>query len=770
MANSLRPLPKYIHAPPEYKKDRSLEHLSLRVQEALIIEDLLYVLLGCEGTYICFGDTYDPSIQFDRLKGPDFRFNKSIPINMQSITESVCELACHNISLCSFVDLHSKPEYGQVNQALCASIRKYLQDYTCLISQLETELFYNKSFSLQTFLLQIQPTAHLFKQLYDLAQSILNENAQKSEDVAAAYNNNDFEKIFESLKEVDGAKFPDLDLGFTGRASKSTVCKGGSILRILAEKLVVFSGDPATSGLLKTLLKDASIPYLKMLKQWIHKGVIFDPYDEFLIREQKSIKRDKLQQDYTDEYWDKRYTVRKGDLPLQLSDPEVYERILLTGKYLNVVRECGGIDASKEDTTVYESIEDSRFLISLAQAYNHANETLLSLLINTHELPARLRSLKHYFFLDQADFFINFMDIARDELMKPSRQASKTKLQYLLDMSLRQPGSISSTDPFRDEVIVDISHTSVTDYLLKIVNVTGMNPKQALGLASAGNLEAVEKLLRDNDKGGASSVTVANNSKSVGPSKSFAAIFGLQLDFNIPFPLSLVLSRKTILRYQLMFRHLVELKHIERMLDNSWVSQVKSKVWRHVSDNQELEEWKKRATRLRSKMLLFIQQVLYYFTLEVIEPNWGRFQDRLYEAKNADLLMAQHVYFLDTCMKESMLTNEKLLRVQMKLFTACRLLGEYMLQREKSIVLVDSDMLTDQEKLKLKLKRPNNKNGEEMTAEELVMWLNATLSQYESRFDHHLKILIEALNYYAATETTAFLSLSSQLEVALFQN
>lgn len=83
------------------------------------------------------------------------------------------------------------------------------------------------------------------------------------------------------MKEVDGAKFPDLDLGFTGRASKSTVCKGGSILRILAEKLVIFSGDPATSGLLKTLLKDASIPYLKMLKQWIHKGVIFDPYDEF---------------------------------------------------------------------------------------------------------------------------------------------------------------------------------------------------------------------------------------------------------------------------------------------------------------------------------------------------------------------------------------------------------------------------------------------------------------------------------------------------------
>lgn len=40
---------------------------------------------------------------------------------------------------------------------------------------------------------------------------------------------------------------------------------------------------------------------------------------------------------------------------------------------------------------------------------------------------------------------------------------------------------------------------------------------------------------------------------------------------------------------------------------------------------------------VKIKMLLFIQQVLYYFTLEVIEPNWGKFQEKLYEAKNADL-------------------------------------------------------------------------------------------------------------------------------------
>jgi gamma-tubulin complex component 2 len=36
-----------------------------------------------------------------------------------------------------------------------------------------------------------------------------------------------------------------------------------------------------------------------------------------MIREQRSIRRERLEEDYTDEYWDRRYTIRE-DVPLQL--------------------------------------------------------------------------------------------------------------------------------------------------------------------------------------------------------------------------------------------------------------------------------------------------------------------------------------------------------------------------------------------------------------------------------------------------------------------
>lgn len=40
------------------------------------------------------------------------------------------------------------------------------------------------------------------------------------------------------------------------------------------------------------------------------------------------------------------------------------------------------------------------------------------------------------------------------------------------------------------------------------------------------------------------------------------------------------------------------------------------------------------------------------------------------------------------------------------------------------------------------------------------------LLQYEGHFTRHLKILLESLNYYAATETVVFLELCARLQTA----
>jgi gamma-tubulin complex component 2 len=51
------------------------------------------------------------------------------------------------------------------------------------------------------------------------------------------------------------------------------------------------------------------------------------------------IQKEELPLDYSADYWEKRYTIRRERIPVFLE--RVADVILRTGKYLNVIRQCG---------------------------------------------------------------------------------------------------------------------------------------------------------------------------------------------------------------------------------------------------------------------------------------------------------------------------------------------------------------------------------------------------------------------------------------------
>lgn len=67
--------------------------------------------------------------------------------------------------------------------------------------------------------------------------------------------------------------------------------------------------DPAAHSLYSSVLLHASQPYARTLIKWITTGTLKDPYDEFLIKEDPRINKGQLVYDYSDEYWERRYTV-----------------------------------------------------------------------------------------------------------------------------------------------------------------------------------------------------------------------------------------------------------------------------------------------------------------------------------------------------------------------------------------------------------------------------------------------------------------------------
>ncbi|OCK76952.1 hypothetical protein K432DRAFT_132631 [Lepidopterella palustris CBS 459.81] len=746
-------IPPLASSAPQTLQPQPLNQLSLDAQETAIVEDLLFVFMGFEGQYIRFVDSYNPLEEKERLVGPSFRILPGLDISLQDLATSMFRMATHYIALEAFIEVQSREEYGAVNHALCAAVRDLLKEYLMLIAQLEHEMLTNQAFTLHVLNLHTKPTSQMLFQLYSMGIELLKANGiLEDEDEDSLDDTDNLEGILESLREGG-------NIGQAGLPSKK-ICKGGSVLGLIKKRLASMSGDPQAKTLLTRLLRDSSRPYMAMLNEWLHHGGIKDPHAEFLIKEQKSIKRERLDQDYTDEYWEKRYTIRDNLVPPQLEG--VKDKVLLAGKYLNVVRECGGVDVSKVVEDVPTSFDDPRFLENVSAAYAYANSSLFNLLLTTHALPARLRSLKHYFFLDRSDFFTSFLELANSELKKPAKSVNIGKLQSLLDIVLRQPGSVAAEDPYKEDVKVEMNEIGLTNWLMKIVNVTGLDQDAATGSIS-------------------NYLTPATQSSSVTDDKDITGFEALIFDYTMPFPLSLVVSRVTLTRYQLLFRYLLSLRHLETLLVSSWTDQSKGVSWKHLSRNPKIEMWKRKAWTLRARMLVFVQQLLYYCTAEVIEPNWLSLMTRLNETNEAqkpdepaqvkrtvDELMQDHVDFLATCLKECMLTNSKLLRINSKILATCTMFANFTSSLSRYLVAADPDLANSPAAAHLKPSHGHSKSSSTSIAYDptKVDKMFDILNKYEENFSRHLKILLDTLNYLAATETVVFLSLCARLSTA----
>ena len=352
MTHTTAPLACRVSAPPlagtapSHLQPPPLDQQPPEAQEAAILEDVLFVFMGLEGQYIRFRESYNPLLEKDRLTGPEFCILDGLDPTLRHLTTTMLSMATHYVAVDAFVQVHSRAEYGAVSHALCAAMRRYLQDHMELVAELEHQLLTDPSLTLHVLHLRTREASHNFVQLHRTCQEIIHKDRTLEANMDDDFD--DFDQVIASLR--DGA-----ELAPEGDPSRK-LCKGGGLLGLLSHRLASMSGDPSARALLTGLLRDASRPYMAMLNEWLHHGGIKDPHGEFLVREQRSIRRDRLEQDYTDEYWDKRYTTREHDIPPQLEG--VKDKVLLAGKYLNVVRECGGVDITKVVQDVPRTFDD----------------------------------------------------------------------------------------------------------------------------------------------------------------------------------------------------------------------------------------------------------------------------------------------------------------------------------------------------------------------------------------------------------------------------
>ncbi|KAI9624613.1 hypothetical protein KEM48_008786 [Puccinia striiformis f. sp. tritici PST-130] len=641
----------------------------IEYQELVIIEDLFFILLGIEGTFIEYHENFSPDDPFERLQGARFSIDKDLDPSLREIVERILPLATYYTSIDAFVAAHSHLDCGLVNHALCASIRDILKEYMTLVVQLEDQFNRSPDFTLQRFWFYVHDMLHTLKLLYSFTTELV---CLYSPDLLSSSSDGGGGGDGEVLKEYDSdrrgrtsrQRRVGISSGGGGTScgvAEGAMVKGGEVLAILEERVMRSLGDPIALKLYSDLLLKASQPYCKMLIQWVAKGSSMTPTMSSSSRKAsrspgvRSMKTLPTNTGSASMFFVTGPPPSEGVGQMYILRPAMWAlmvplrtmEMVTGGKSLVAAREgrlgwggttsipgslggenlTGGKQAPDSEGSAAGLIKmnDDWFYGLIDRAYVSANRSLLELLMRSEDLLGRLRSLKHHFFLSQGDSFTTFLDSASYELGKKLRHVNVSRLQNQFDLAIRNPSSSSSSDPYKEDVKVTMATTSLTDWLLRIVGVTGLiggsfgsggqygggsggSVSGGGGDGVGGNAENAEARdtigtglaeLAAGEGGGGSSTGGGGGGGGETKKEGLNGIDALQLDYTVRFPLSLVISRKTILRYQLIFRYLLHLKHLEQSLTISWTEHIKSTAWKSSSKvHPRLESWKRRILTL----------------------------------------------------------------------------------------------------------------------------------------------------------------------------
>lgn len=624
----------------------TLRKFTPALQEHILLEDVLYALMGVEGLHIRLKRTF---LENRESVVPSRFF---VDRSLSGMDPSLSFLVGRLLPLCdayyavsNFVKSHMQYSFGKTVHALCSAIRELLKEYTLLIAQLEQQ-YRSRQLTLQKLWYFLQPC---FSTLTSLAQL----------------------------------------------CAEARDAVGGALLNVI-KRVSTLGGDERRAKLFSFLIERASVPFLGMLERWIYAGIIDDPYEEFMIAERSDISKEALNEHFNSSYWKERYAVRQDYVPWFLRDANnmVQTNILTTGKYLNVVRECGRPVRCPSSRSISYADRDE-FVSIVGTAYEFASEKLLSLLMKESNLLAHLKSIKEFFFLSRGDLFVHFVDTASEELEKDASEVDLAKLESLLKLSLETAST--STNPHKENLTCSMERYQLHRHL-EAIHAASQSTSASEGMLSAtallrgdnGDLEidgAADKRKKTGSKSPYSRRRrVAAASSSDGGWNGGERLTGIQafaFGYKVEWPLTLVLSRQSLIKYQILFRHLFYCKHVENQL---------CRVWLHMQSTKELDIRGAMGPSysLRQRMIHFVQNLLYYVTVEVLEHRWHEFEANLRGVKTVDDVMSLHSNFLDTCLKESLLTNQALHGIVTKLMSTCLLFATEMMRFYDDVDITES--------------------------------------------------------------------------------
>ena len=603
-------------------------------KDHIIVRDLLCTLLGVEGAYV---RSRNRQLQGDLRGAGEVTIigfhvaQDAVLLPHAEFVERIGTVSSFYVYLTRCSALFNSSRWGSVAQSFACCIDSVLHEYSTLVCQIEA-LYSQRRLSLHKLWYYIQtfiPTLRILTQLCI--------------------------------------------------AIETMELRGGALVNLIQYASHALSSDRNSEQLFAYILEECSRPYLLILSKWIYQGILEDAHDEFLVCHASSDDDDEnnVLENVSDSYhWQKCYYLRKPSnddsattngysfVPKFLLSLE--EKILMTGKYLNVLRQSGREVPQKGNIIIQTGTMDV-YARHIEAAHTTASAALMTMLKNDKSLFLHLRVLRSIFLIQSGDFVCHFLDMAEEELRKPVSSIRFQQLSALVAFAVKSCSLFAgdgseelSWEAFSDIVGCKLEPTSA---LLSLLN------RKQLAVEGAGNL---------------SKQVIVEAAPSSG--KSPIAISGIEsvsLTYAVEFPLSIILHEDCIGSYQLLFRHLFRVRSVERRLSQLWgLLSLTPKL--NIVGSQSLLA----ITRLSHTMIHFVRTLQCHFNLEAIEENYRLLWKSLQQVTTVDDILSVHDAFLLSCSKSSLLTHHTMLLILYKMFSIAEMFCRFLTQRLQPIFRV----------------------------------------------------------------------------------
>ena len=465
--------------------------------------------------------------------------------------------------------------------------------------------------------------------------------------------------------------------------------QGGALIRLLEDKISSVSGDFQLRSTYAALLDGCGKPFLEILNRWLAMGTFTDTYSEFMISDTKKSMNSMTSQNemLNEDFLTSRHTLYSKNTPHLLEDIE--QKILLIGTYRNIQ----GILDRNIVFVIKSALKYDRRIVheAVSEAYTEVNSALMTSLFQSGKLFDVISAAKRFYFIESSDFVKNFLLTVQLDLNRTVKEVPQQNLKIAFESALKT--SSLGNDLFSESFSLELSSSGLYDSLIKIIQNTYENSSTSVSSSSNHRIPKVSEVL--------------------------------SMSMKVDFPESMILNSKSLAKYKIIYRHLVQ---CNELIQNLSVPLQRVPINKISNQTRQFEV-------MKHSMLQFIRTMHYYICQNVLESQWEVFSTALKERRFTSIeeITSTHMNFLDNCLRECMLTNSKLVQLIGMIWSTCTKFSALVYELNNRIIARSLTESTFQE----------------------VMSKFTALHQH---FLKYVRVLIEALQYYAARDCDHYIA------------